>query len=246
MKKLHRTAWLIAYAGLIMIAACQEEQGLSPKRQPDNSYDPEIRASNFVNSTTLDHLYFPMESGKTYIYGGATEEGPERLEVKRLPTARQVRGIDCAAVSEQVWLGGTLREVTEVWYARDNSGNVWRMGEKIDNYNASGALINHNGSWEAGTDGAKPGLAMLASPQPGQAYRQEYYFNIAENEAEVLETGLSVTTPMGTFGNCLKIKEWSALEPDALEYKFYAPGIGLAKAVNVVDNEELVLVEIRE
>ena len=83
-------------------------------------------------------------------------------------------------------------------------------------------------------DGAKPGIVMLANPQPGMAYRQEYYFDEAEDEAEVLELGLNVTVPFGAFSNCLKTREWTALEPDVNENKFYAPGIGLVKAVKTV------------
>ena len=118
------------------------------------------------------------------------------------------------------------------------------MGEYVTDYNPDGSIKDHKGSWEAGVDGAKPGYQMLANPKPGNAYRQEYAFNVAEDKAEVVEVGLTVTIPYGTFTNCIKIKELSDIIPNLLEYKFYAPGIGFIKTINVTDNEEVVLVAI--
>ncbi len=76
------------------------------------------------------------------------------------------------------------------------------------------------------------------------AYREEYYFNHAEDRAKILETGLTVTTPLGTFTNCIKTKNWTELEPDLNENKYYAPGLGLVKEVNLNDNTEINLIAI--
>ncbi len=245
MRKFQRAASLLALLAIINLSACQKEEGLDPRRQPDASYRPEIKASGFPNSTVLDNPYFPNEAGKVYFYEGQTEEGRERSEVKRLSHTQLVMGIECVVVEEVLWRNGILLERGEEYYAQDEEGNVWHFGEEVDNYNAAGVLINHNGSWEAGVDGALPGIMMAATPDTGHYYRQQYYFNLAEDEAEVMEAGLALTIPWGTFGDCIKIKEWSALEPEALEYKFYAPGIGLIKTINITDNEEQVLVEVR-
>ena len=86
---------------------------------------------------------------------------------------------------------------------------------------------------------------MPANPQTGFAYREEYYFNHAEDRAEITGTGLTVTIPLGTYTNCIKTKNWTELEPDLNETKFYAPGIGLIKEVNVTDNTEIVLKAIQ-
>ncbi|MCO6474971.1 MAG: hypothetical protein J5I94_00050 [Phaeodactylibacter sp.] len=245
MKKFQRAGSILALLVMTSLAACQKEEGLDPRRQPDTSYQPEIEASGFPNSTALDNLYFPNEAGKVYFYERQTEEGLERSEVKRLSRTQVVMGIECVVVEDALWRNGILLERGEEYYAQDEEGNVWHFGEEVDNYNAGGVLINHNGSWEAGVDGALPGIVMPANPQVGQSYRQQYFFNLAEDEAEVMEAGLALSIPWGAFGGCIKIKEWSALEPEVLEYKFYAPGIGLIKAINVTDNEEQVLVEVR-
>lgn len=236
------------FPGLLMLGAlivsCQKENVVL-ERQPDTTYNPVILPANFINSCILSNTYFQFGKGKKYIYEGQTEDGLERIEIELLSRTKVVNGILTAVVRDRAFLDGKLLEDTDDWFAQDNTGRVWYMGEFVKNYNPDGTLKDNAGSWEAGVDGAKAGFQMLADPKPGDAYRQEYAFNIAEDEAEVVETGLTVTVPFGTFTNCIKIREFTALEPDAEEYKIYAPGIGLIKEINVTDDEEIVLIAIQ-
>lgn len=234
------TKWLWAMA-LLAIVACKKDE-----RQPDDSYNPVIDVANFTQSTTLTNPYLLYPPDKKYVYEGQTADGLEHIEVQRTASTRIILGITCIVVNDKVWVGGQLAEDTDDWYAQDNSGNVWYLGEDVDNFNPDGSLKDHHGAWEAGVDGAKPGIVMLAGPQTGQTYRQEYYFNEAEDQAKVIATGLTLSIPFGTFTDCIQIEEWTELEPDVREHKFYAPGIGLIKEVNVTDNEEIVLKEIQE
>lgn len=226
---------------LLSLTSCKKQDTL---RTMDTTYKPVILPANFTNSTHLTNPYALYTQGKKYIYQGQTAEGLERIEIERRVTTKLVNGINCIVVSDKVYKAAKLVEDTEDWYAQDNSGNVWYMGEYVTDYNPDGSIKDHKGSWEAGVDGAKPGYQMLANPKPGNAYRQEYAFNVAEDKAEVVEVGLTVTIPYGTFTNCIKIKELSDIIPNLLEYKFYAPGIGFIKTINVTDNEEVVLVAI--
>jgi len=213
-------------------------------RVKDESYQPDMSPAKFSNSTNLTNLYFPMEPGKKYIFEATGEDGVERVEVQRLNETKVILGITCVIVNDKVWLNNVLIEDTDDWYAQDNEGNVWYLGEEVDNFNGDGSFKDHGGSWEAGVDGAKAGIVMLANPQPGMSYRQEYYFNEAEDEAEVEAIGQTVVTPFGTFNNCIKTRDWTELEPDAIENKYYAPGIGVIKAVNLEDGDEEVLIGI--
>ncbi|HRI62398.1 MAG TPA: hypothetical protein PK228_21805 [Saprospiraceae bacterium] len=233
-------AWILT--AVCMITACKKDK----ERLPDETYNPEILPANFTNSTDLTNPYLLFDPGKKYIYEGQTEDGHERVEVQRLQITKVILGITCIVVNDKTWLDGNLIEDTDDWYAQDNDGNVWYMGEDVDNYNSDGSLRDHAGSWEAGVDGAKPGIIMPANPQVGMSYRQEYYFNEAEDQAEVVELGVNASVPFGNFSNCLKTREWTELEPDVDENKFYAPGIGLVKTVNVTDNEEELLIEIQQ
>jgi hypothetical protein len=222
------------------ISSCKKDE----IREEDTSYNPVIKPTDFTKSTQLTNPYFRFDVGKKYIYEGQTGDGLERIVVKRRAITKEILGITCIVVNDSVTLNGILIENTNDWYAQDNLGNVWYFGEDVNNYNSNGTFKDKNGSWEAGVDGAKPGIVMPANPQKGLAYRQEYYFNEAEDEAEIVETGLTVTTAFGTFNNVIKTRDFTALEPDLNENKFYAPNIGLIKEVNITDKEEIFLIKI--
>lgn len=225
----------------LLFTACKKDA----VRVIDSSYNPDVSIAKFSNSTTVNNPYHPVAVGKKYIYQGQTTDGLERIEEKRLAGTKTILGITCIIVNFKAYLNGILIEEAFDWYAQDNIGNLWYFGEAVDNYNSNGTLKDHAGSWEAGVDGAKPGLIMPASPQVGMKYREEYYFNHAEDEAEILSIAEMVTIPYGSFTNCVKTKNYTALEPDLVENKYYAPGIGLVKEVNITDGTEIKLIAIQ-
>ena len=124
-----------------------------------------------------------------------------------------------------------ILEDTFNWYAQDDNGNVWYMGEDVTDfdYDAAGNLIGtrHPGAWEAGVNGAKPGYRTPANPQVGDHYYQEFYAGIAEDDAKVTGLNQSFLVPYGSFSNnVLRTRDTTALEPDTYAHKYYAPGVG--------------------
>jgi hypothetical protein len=154
-------------------------------------------------------------------------------------------GVTATVVRDTVTLDGELVEDTLDWYAQDRLGNVWYFGEEVRNYR-DGVLLDQAGSWEAGIDGALPGIIMYADPAAhiGQTYRQEYYPGQAEDMAEVLAVGVHVSVPAGDFEETLTTRDFTPLEPDLQEEKVYARGIGLVSAVNLTSGETERLLEI--
>jgi hypothetical protein len=146
-------------------------------------------------------------------------------------------GIEAVVVVDQVFEDGELVEDTEDWFAQDAEGNVWYLGEETAEYE-DGEVVSTEGAWEAGVDGALPGIVMHADPQPGQAYRQEYDEGEAEDMAEVVRLDGTVSVPFGEFTDVVVIKEWTPLEPDVVEEKYYATGIGPVLEVTVVGGSE--------
>jgi hypothetical protein len=100
------------------------------------------------------------------------------------------------------------------------------MGEETAEYE-NGEVVSSAGAWEAGVDGALPGIAMLADPQIGDSYRQEYYPGEAEDMAEVIRVGDSQEVAEGTYDQLVVIEEWTPLEPQVIEEKSYASGVGV-------------------
>ena len=128
------------------------------------------------------------------------------------------------------------------WYAQDAEGNIWYLGEDTTEYE-DGELKDTEGSWEAGVDGARPGILLPADPKVGMTYRQEYYEGEAEDAAEVLSLDETANVPYGDFDHVLMTRDYTPLTPDLVEQKFYARGVGLVLAVTVSggsDREELL------
>jgi hypothetical protein len=136
-------------------------------------------------------------------------------------------------------------EVTDDWYAQDSEGNVWYLGEATTEYE-DGKPVSTAGSFEAGVDGAQAGIVMPAEPKPGVSYRQEYYAGEAEDEARVVSLDEQAEVPYGHFAGVVMTRDVNPLEPEVLEFKFYAKGIGPVLAVGISGGsgrEELVSFE---
>ncbi len=210
------------------------------KKPKEEEYDPKIDPEGFVQ--TIDNKYFTLTPGKKFIYEGKSEEGTERIEVVVTNETKTVMGVTTTVVRDTVWLEGELIEDTYDWFAQDKEGNVWYFGEDSKEYE-KGKMVSTEGSWEAGLDGAKPGIIMPANPKVGDSYRQEYYKGEAEDMGDIVAFGQKVAVPYGTFENCLKTRDWSKIEADQNEYKYYSPDIGfvvLEKAVKGKEKVELI------
>jgi hypothetical protein len=152
--------------------------------------------------------------------------------------------VTCVVVMDSEWVGNELEEVTADWYAQDDSGNVWYFGEESKEFE-NGQVVSTEGSWEAGVDGAQPGIVMKGNPIIGDIYRQEYYAGEAEDMGEVLSLSDTVSVPYGSFQNCLRTKDWTPLEPGIIENKFFALNVGEIKSVVVEGGSEtIVLISI--
>jgi hypothetical protein len=187
-------------------------------------YHPDIDPADFVAG--IDNPYLPWRPGSSWLYQAHTEDGLERIEVRVTDRHRQVMGIDATVVHDTVYVDGEMVEDTYDWYAQDREGNVWYLGEDTHEYE-NGKPINSAGAWEAGVDGALPGIVMPADPEVGMAYRQEYYRGEAEDMGEVIRLGGHITVPAGSFHDLVVTRDWTPLEPKVVEEKSYAPGVGL-------------------
>jgi hypothetical protein len=191
-------------------------------------------------SEAITNPLFPAPVGASWTYRATTDEGVERDEVTVLAEVRTTWGAMARVVHDVVFLNDQMIEETFDWYAQDTTGHVWYLGEDTTEFE-NGVPVCNCGAWESGVGGALPGVIMLAAPQVGDVYRQEYLAGEAEDVAEVKSLGASVTVPAGTFSGCLETRDRSAIDPDLDERKFYCPGVG-----NVLVLEGDVRVELIE
>lgn len=192
----------------------------------------------------VDNPWLPLAPGTTMTYETDTADGLQRTVVTVTGDTREILGVDCLVVRDTVTLDGELVEDTYDWFAEDDGGNVWYFGEDTKDYEG-GRVVGTEGSWEAGVDGAEPGIVMEADPAVGDAYRQEHYAGHAEDEAEVVGLDGTVTVPYGSWRDVLVTEDTTPLEPGLVEHKHYARGVGLVLAVDLRtgEREELVSVE---
>jgi hypothetical protein len=205
---------------------------------------PFLGAAAFVDR--IDNRYFPLIPGSTYVYKG--EEGDEtfRTVVEVTHDTKTILGVETVVVRDTVRdHRGRLIEDTFDWFAQDTAGNVWYFGEDTKDYE-NGQVVSTEGSWEAGVDGAEPGIVMKAQPQVGDAYQQECAPGVAEDAAEVLSLKASAKTPFGKFGHALRTRDINLLEPGVVEEKVYAQCVGMVRAATVRGGKEVeVLVDVK-
>jgi hypothetical protein len=187
-------------------------------------YEPAIHLARFTDR--IDNPDLPFLPGARWVYEGTSDGEPERVEVVVTGERRAVMGVNTVVVRDTVTSNGVVVEDTEDWYAQDGDGNVWYFGESVKNFE-HGRLESTDGSWEAGVDGAQPGIVMPAEPRAGDAHRQEYLPGEAEDLFEVLEVGTVYSGPVGSTSAAIVTEDWTPLEPDVVEHKTYSPAVGM-------------------
>jgi hypothetical protein len=202
----------------------------APAAPVTDPYAPAIDRAAF--SSTVNNPYFPLRPGMRWQYRAKTQDGIETTLVEVTARTRVVMGVTCVEVRDTVRLNGEIIEDTLDWYAGHRDGAVWYFGEDTKEYEGS-KVVGTKGSWEAGVRGAQPGILMPAHPRPGDRYRQEYLRGEAEDLAEVLSVAEHAQVPAGSYDGVAKTEETTALEPKALEHKYYARGIGPILTIDV-------------
>lgn len=202
-----------------------------------NALDP----ANFT--TNINNKFLTLRPGTTFVYENQSTGEEVRFAVTHDTVV--VDGVTCVVVHDTERVNGLIKEDTFDWFAQDNAGNVWYFGEATQAFEPGNPNpISTAGSWEAGVNGAKPGIVMLADPKIGNAYKQEFAPGIAEDEATVLSLSETVHVGYGSFGNALETLDVNPLDP-SVENKFYVEGVGGVLTMNAEgDYEQLVRIEV--
>ncbi|MFM2355816.1 MAG: hypothetical protein RLZZ528_1552 [Pseudomonadota bacterium] len=206
---------------------------------------PVFDPARFAAGAPITNPYFPVMPGmeSKFLAEGTNAAGDHFIESGTATSAGPgptLAGVATTTVADMAYEDGVLVERTLDYYAQDDAGNVWYMGEDVINYvyDDAGVLTgtNSESSWRAGENGALPGYQMLADPVPGAAYFQEYAkADDALDQAKILGKMDELVVPAGTFRDVLMIYETSTLDPALQEVKYYAPGVGLVRMDEGVD-----------
>ncbi|MFZ5511489.1 MAG: hypothetical protein ACOZCP_15710 [Pseudomonadota bacterium] len=219
-----------AFAVAAILAAAAAHAQVKARNSP---WQEEFGISQCQLLTTGRNDYFVLEPGFRLVLQG----DDTKLEITVLDETRMVDGIVTRVVEEREWKDGKLYEVSRNYFALcEQTRDVFYFGEDVDFYR-DGKVVKHDGSWLAGQNGNRPGLMMAGTPKLKMKYYQEIAPGVAMDRAEIVSLDETCRTPAGTFAKCLKVREGSAIEIGAREYKYYAPGIGLVR------DEDLRLIE---
>ena len=224
----------LAGAAAALLVGVAAAAGTAGARQ---GYEPTIDPDEFT--TVIDNPYLSFAPGARWVYEGDTPDGTERIVVEVTDQTRMVMDVETVVVRDTVTLDGVVIEDTFDWYAQHADGAVWYFGEDTTEFE-DGVAVNHNGAWEAGVDGALPGIVMLVAPEVGDRYRQEYARGIAEDRASVLSVSARAAVPFGTFEDVLKTRDVNPLDRGPAEHKLYAKGVGLVLELAGKDRTERV------
>jgi hypothetical protein len=227
----------------------------------EDPYDPSFDPADFdVDFANAGNPFFPLEIGNRWVY----QEEDATVTVEVLPETKLIEGVTCVVVRDVEEEAGVVVEQTDDWFAERLDGTIDYCGEISQNLElfpgddpAEPELVDVDGSWKAGRDGAKPGTLFLGTPEVGRVYRQEWAPGDAEDAARVVSTSyafganaeLDAGVPQAlaellcAAGDCVVTEDFTPIEPDALERKYYARGVGLFAEVDVESGDAVQLVE---
>ena len=181
----------------------------------------------------VDNPWFPLKPGSKYRYRG-NEEGTRMTDVVKVThRTKRILGVETTVVHDVVRKHGRREEVTNDFYAQDRHRNVWYFGEATKELDRHGNTISTEGSFKAGVDGARAGVYISGHPKVGQSARQESYRGHAEDHFKVLDRNARVSVPYVTSRHALRTKEWTPLEPNVLDNKYYVRGVGSVREIAV-------------
>lgn len=229
-----------AATAVALIAAVAGFAAGASQRPIAGAAAPTFDPNNFV--AVVDNTFFPLPVGRTLVYSGIKDGQTQRDTVTVTNQTKVVLGVSATVVSDVADHDGTVLERTSDWYAQDKQGNVWYLGEDTVHFLANGKG-DTSGSWQAGVNGAVPGIIMEANPQIPDAYRQELLAGQAEDTAWIVNRGGTISVPYGKVRNVLTTLEATRLEPGAYDQKVYGPGIGIILEQSLTGDPEVAKLE---
>ena len=175
------------------------------------------------------NLFFVLEPGYTQVFRGVENGAATQLTVRVLHTTERVGGVTTRVVVERETANGELVEISRNFFAICKQNNsVFYFGERTDVYE-HGRVVSHEGSWRHGANGARAGLFMPGLALVGSRFFQEVAPGVALDRSEIVDLDATLNTPLRSFTNVLVSRETTPLEPGSVEFKWYAPDVGLIR-----------------
>jgi hypothetical protein len=230
-------AVLLAATGCGASGGSPSDSGGPSPSQVDGVTVPTPRPDPADFTEVVDNPWLPLRPGSEWVYSSIGDEGPEKDVVTVTDHKRVVAGVRTVVVHDVVRNAkGEVVEDTWDWYAQDRHGNVWYFGEDTTAFEHGKKTTE--GSWEAGKHGAQAGIAMLAEPDVGDTYQQEYREGVAEDRGRILSLSAQHAGPAGSWTGLVRTEDTTPLEPGLVENKYYAKGVGVVHEETLAGGRE--------
>jgi len=190
-------------------------------------FDP----GNFDSSTEINNKWMPMQPGTQWAYEGTAvdEEGNKfdrRIEFTITDLTKEIAGVNTVVAWIVDYNDGEVIEKEVAFYAQDNDGNVWYLGEHPEEFE-NGKFIDAP-TWIAGVEDARAGIKMMAEPKVGiPSYFQGWGPAVQWSDyGRIDKMGQETCVPVDCYKDVLVIAESSLGEVGAAQFKYYVPEVG--------------------
>jgi hypothetical protein len=226
---------LAVIAGATLTACDPRDDGAAERQEPGRDSvvrvvtEKDFDHRRFANPLQVDNRWWPLQAGTEFVYQGTAIDGDQRIRRKVVVTVsdlvKVVDGVPAMVLWERDYNSDELVEAELAFYAQDDDGNVWHLGQYPEEYE-DGKLVGAP-AWVTGRQGARAGLAMLANPVPGPTYSQGWGPEVDYTDrARVYKLGQETCVALGCYQDVVVTDEFALDEPEARQLKYYAPGVG--------------------
>jgi hypothetical protein len=238
MRTLHIAVIFISLLAMFLAAACGAQSGSKEDGSEQTHTAPltgsakDFERAQFDDPTHIDNRWLPLTPGTQLVLEGSAivDEGgrqPRRVVTTVTDLTKVIDGVRTLVIWERDYTAGQLSEPELAFFAQDNAGNVWLVGEYPEEY--EDGKFDKAPAWISGQKGARAGITMLAEPRRGVPdYAQGYAPPPVgfTDRARVYKMGQKTCTPVDCYENVLVTEEFNPDEPGAFQLKYYAAGVG--------------------
>lgn len=215
----------------------------------------EINPQNFDHPTAISNEWFPLRPGTQFTYEGFTDQDgqliPHRVVFSVTDLTKVIDNVRTVVIYDQDFKNNQVEELELTFFAQDNEGNVWHLGQYREEY--TGEELAGSQAWLVGAlEGAKAGIMMKAAPKLGMPSYSEGFapapFNWTDR-GRVRQIGQKTGVPFANYDDVLVIEESSQKETDAFQLKYYARHVGVVRVGwrgNDLSKETLELVNLEQ
>jgi len=238
---------LAAVAMSMDVGAAQAATGTAQSAQSAKG------TGHFSHPTRITSRWFPLQPGTQFTYDGtvtdATGSHKHRVIFTVTDVVKVINGVKTRAIWDQDINDGELTEAELAFFAQDDAGNVWTMGEYPEEYDA-GRFAGAPSTWISGVAKATAGILVPGHPVPGTpSFVQGRAPSIAFYDiGKVVRDEVRICVKAGCYCHAVVVDESSPTAPEhGHQQKYYAPGVGL---VDILANsgdarEDLQLTSVR-